>query len=134
MKSLRIAILLITFLWILQAPAQTPVELANAQLEAYNNRDIEAFLIPYSDSVEVYDENMELLYRGKETMRERYGKFFYNTPELNCNLLNRIALGNTVVEHEEVTVDEGNMIYAIVMYKIADNKIQKVYFVDRELP
>lgn len=112
--------------------SQTPEELANAQLEAYNSRDIEAFLIPYSDSVNVYNGNMELLYQGKETMRTQYGAMFDRTPDLNCKLLNRIAVNNTVIEHEEVTFGEGQRIYAIVMYKIAENKIQEVYFLDRK--
>ena len=115
----------------LMAYSQTPEELANEQLEAYNNRDIEAFLVPYSDTVKVYNDKRELLYQGKETMRAQYGAMFDQTPDLNCKLLNRITVGDTVVEHEEVTFGGGRKIYAIVMYKIADNKIQEVHFVDR---
>lgn len=111
--------------------AQSPEELANEQLEAYNNRDIEAFLIPYSDSVKVYNHKHELLYEGKETMRNQYRSMFERTPELNCNLLNRIAVGNTVIEHEEVTFGPNQKIYAIVMYKVSEGKIQEVHFLDR---
>jgi len=39
-----------------QKGEMTPEQLAQAQLDAYNARDIEAFLIPYSDSVELYNE------------------------------------------------------------------------------
>ena len=112
--------------------SQTPEELANEQLEAYNNRDIEGFVEPYSDSVKVYNDKRELLYQGKETMREQYGNMFALTPDLNCNLLNRIAVNNTVIEHEEVTFGEGRKIYAIVMYKVAEGKIQEVHFLDRK--
>ncbi|WP_420317499.1 nuclear transport factor 2 family protein [Ekhidna sp.] len=111
--------------------AQTPEELANEQLEAYNAQDIEAFLIPYSDSVEVFDGSGDLLYKGKETMRSQYAGMFERTPNLNCNLLNRISVGSTVIEHEEVTFGD-RKIYAIVMYKVAENKIQEVHFLDRE--
>ena len=65
-------------------------------------------------------------------MRAQYGNMFARTPELNCNLLNRIAVNNTVIEHEEVRFDEGRKIYAIVMYKVAEGKIQEVHFLDRE--
>ncbi|WP_425393072.1 nuclear transport factor 2 family protein [Ekhidna sp.] len=112
--------------------AQTPKELANEQLEAYNARDIEAFLVPYSDSVKVYNEKRELLYQGKETMRVQYGNMFARTPDLNCNLLNRIAVNNTVIEHEEVSFGEGRKIYAIVMYKVTEGRIQEVHFLDRK--
>ncbi|WP_424962400.1 nuclear transport factor 2 family protein [Ekhidna sp.] len=111
--------------------SQTPEELANAQLEAYNNRDIEAFVEPYSDSVKVFNDKRELLYEGKETMRAQYGNMFALTPDLNCNLLNRIAVNNTVIEHEEVTFGEDRKIYAIVMYKVDEGKIQEVHFLDR---
>ncbi len=113
------------------AIAQTPEELANEQLEAYNNRDIEAFVAPYSDSVKVYNDKRELLYQGKETMRQQYGAMFDRTPNLNCNLLNRIAVGDTVIEHEEVTFGD-RTIYAIVMYRVAQNKIQEVHFLGRK--
>lgn len=112
--------------------SQTPEELANSQLEAYNNRDIEAFLEPYSDSVKVFNDKRELLYQGKETMRAQYGSMFAQTPDLNCKLLNRVAVNNTVIEHEEVTFGEGRKIYAIVMYKVAEDKIQEVHFLDRQ--
>ncbi len=126
-------ILTVLLIVVLASPlfSQTPEALANAQLEAYNNRDIEAFLIPYSDSVKVFNNKYELLYQGKETMRQQYGAMFERTPDLNCNLLNRIAVNNTVIEHEEVTFN-GRRIYAIVMYKVADEKIQEVYFLDRK--
>lgn len=109
--------------------SQTPEELANAQLEAYNNRDIDAFLIPYSDTVKVYDGSKKLLYQGKDTMREQYAGMFESRPDLYCNLLNRIAVGNTVVEHEEVTFEKGRTGTYIVMYKVSENKIQEVHFV-----
>lgn len=127
--KITLALLAITFG--MMAMAQTPEELANAQLEAYNNRDIEGFLVPYSDTVKVYNEKKELLYQGKETMRTQYGVMFDRTPELNCKLLNRIAVGNTVIEHEEVVFGEGRKIYAIVMYKVGFDKIQEVHFLDR---
>lgn len=112
--------------------AQSPVALANEQLEAYNNRDIEAFLVPYADTVKVFDKTGKLLYQGKETMRSQYGSMFERTPELHCKLLNRIAVNETVIEHEEVTFGGGRMIYAIVMYKVVNNKIQEVHFLDRK--
>lgn len=129
MKKRIIFSFLLTLLFSALLIAQAPTELADAQLEAYNNRDIDAFLAPYADSVKVYNGQRELLYMGKETMRGRYASLFERTPDLNCNLLNRIAVNNTIIEHEEVTFN-GKTIYAIVMYKVADNKIQEVHFVN----
>lgn len=128
----HVILLLAAVLLQTMALAQTPVELADAQLLAYNNRDIEAFLVPYSDSVKIYNDKRALIYEGKEQMRDQYGKFFKATPSLHCDLRNRIAVGNTVIEHEEVSFGENRRALAIVMYKVRNNKIQEVHFLDDE--
>lgn len=112
-------------------PDYSPQQLVQLQLNAYNMRNIEAFLAPYSDSVEVYTFPDKLLYKGKEKMRTRYQKMFDNTPKLHCQLINRIVNGNTVMDQELVTGFEGGReIRAVAIYKIKDGKIVRVYFDD----
>ena len=51
--------------------------LAQKQLDAYNNQDIEAFLEVYSEDVQILDfPSNELVYSGIERMRERYSQLF----------------------------------------------------------
>ena len=110
--------------------AQSPEELAQAQLDAYNNRDIEAFLIPYSDSVKIYNHPNILSFQGKETMRKTYSGMFDRLKDLNCELVNRMVSGNTVIDHERVLFEKGrpkSEVFAV--YKIANGKIQEVYFI-----
>lgn len=104
--------------------------LAQEQLVAYNNRDIEAFLVPYSEDVKIYSFQGELMMSGKQAMRERYSTMFANTPDLHCELLNRIVQDDTVIDHEMVTfkADEPPR-YAIAIYKIKNEKIAEVYFI-----
>lgn len=105
----------------------TPKELAQEQLDAYNNRDIDAFLKPYADDVEIYSFPNELRYKGKDIMREQYRTMFENTPSLHCELKNRIVKDNIVIDHERVQF--GNQIIeAIAIYHIEDGKIKKVHF------
>jgi hypothetical protein len=115
----------------LQAQQKSPAEqLAQQQLDAYNKRDIEAFLAPYSDSVAVYMFPDKLLYKGKATMRQQYAEMFSNTPDLYCYLQNRIALKNTVIDHEKVTFNKSQPpLLAIAVYTIENNKIAKVHFI-----
>ena len=109
---------------------QSAEDLAQQQLTAYNDRNIEAFLEPYSDTVKIYAFPNTLMYTGKQLMKERYGSMFERTPELHCKLLNRIVQGNTVIDQEEVTLSsDRDKIYAIAVYKIWDSKIQEVYFI-----
>jgi len=106
----------------------TPEDLAQRQLNAYNFRNIDAFLEPYSDDVEIYNFPDQLRYKGKEAMRKRYAEMFENTPNLHCELVNRIVQGNTVIDQERV--QSGNrVIEAIAIYYIENGKIKKVYFV-----
>lgn len=104
-------------------------DLAQAQLDAYNKRDIEAFLKPYSENVKVYAFPDQLLYEGKAKMREQYTSMFNQLTDLNCKLVNRIVLNNKVIDHEEVVfVKSQPVIYAIAVYTITDGKISEVRF------
>ncbi|MFK7934877.1 MAG: nuclear transport factor 2 family protein, partial [Saprospiraceae bacterium] len=106
----------------------TSEQLAQQQLNGYNARDIDAFLAPYADDVEIYRFPDELQYTGKEKMRNNYGNMFAKYPDLYCNLVNRIVQGDTVIDQELVTRG-GKQMEAIAIYKIADGKIKQVYFV-----
>jgi len=106
----------------------TPADLAQRQLNAYNLRDIEAFLEPYAEDVEIYTFPEKLQVKGKEAMRAMYTPMFANTPNLHCELVNRIVQGNTVIDQESVQV--GNQVVeAIAVYHIEGGKIKKVYFI-----
>lgn len=105
----------------------TPEMLAQQQLNAYNAHNLEAFLAPYSDSVEIYDFPNKLSMKGKEEMRKQY-QFITRVPKLYCKLLNRMVQGNTVIDHEEVFGFGNNPVYGIAIYIIEKGKIAKVYF------
>ncbi|MGY3717624.1 nuclear transport factor 2 family protein [Sutcliffiella cohnii] len=106
-------------------------KLAQEQLDAYNNQDIEAFLAVYSDDVEilVFPSN-ELQYKGIELMRERYSNLFKENPNQHAALLSRMTKNNIVIDHEHVTGRaNGREVFAIAMYEVTDGKISKVWFV-----
>jgi len=108
----------------------TPEDLAQQQLNAYNARDIDAFLAPYADDVEIYNFPNELRSKGIEAMRENYAGFFKRAEDLHCELVNRIVQGNTVIDQERVIVRRGEPpIEAIAVYKIEGGKIARVYFI-----
>jgi imidazolonepropionase-like amidohydrolase len=107
----------------------TPEMLAQQQLNAYNLRDIDAFLEPYSDTVELYNFSGKLMMKGKEAMRKSYSDMFKNTPDLHCKLINRIVEGNTVIDHESVTGWGDKPVKAVAIYTVANGKIVKVHFI-----
>ncbi|RYC67538.1 amidohydrolase family protein [Spirosoma sordidisoli] len=107
----------------------SPADLAQRQLNAYNARNIDAFLEPYADDVELYDLPDKLIGKGKEAMRKQYSGMFERVKLLHCELVNRIVVGNTVIDHERVTfAADKPPVQAVAIYKIENGKIQKVYF------
>ena len=106
----------------------TPTALAQRQLNGYNFRNIEAFLEPYAEDVEVFIFPDKLLYKGKEEMRKAYSTRFDNTPDLHCELLNRIVQGNMVIDKERIQ-EGGKKREAVAMFQVEGDKIQKVYFI-----
>lgn len=108
---------------------ETPLALVQRQLNAYNARDIEAFVEPYADDVELYDyKTGKLLGKGKESMRKDYA-FFKQVPELHCEIKARIVEGNIIIDKESVTGFGGKALEATAIYHIENNKIKKVYFI-----
>lgn len=108
---------------------ETPTALAQRQLNAYNFRNIEAFLEPYADDVELYNYPDKLIGKGKEEMRKSYGAMFEKVPNLHCELLGRIVQGNIVIDKERVQFGK-KIVEAVAIYHIENNKIKKVYFVE----
>ncbi|TLS36875.1 nuclear transport factor 2 family protein [Pseudalkalibacillus caeni] len=106
-------------------------KLAQAQLDAYNSQDIEAFLAQYSEDVTVLNfPTNSVVYTGKEAMRERYTKLFKENPNNHAELLSRIVKENIIIDQEFVTGRaNGIEVDAIAIYGVKNEKISKVWFV-----
>jgi hypothetical protein len=111
------------------AQKMEPTDIAQGQLDAYNKQDIEAFLSWYTEDIEVYNFPNELVYRGKDKMRERYANAWRQNPKQKAEVTGRISLGNTVIDKEHVTGRAtGIEANVIAIYKIENEKIKQVYF------
>lgn len=110
----------------------SPEALVQRQLNAYNARDIDAFIEPYAENVQVYHYPGRFQYEGKSKMREHYAEFFNRAPRgLHCEVVERIVVGNTVIDHEHVTSAAGEVIRAIAIHTIEGSKISRVELVMR---
>ncbi len=105
-----------------------PEDVVQRQLNGYNFRNIDAFLEPYAEDVEVYSYPNTLLYKGKASMRKQYLSVFENTPNLHCELKERIIQGDIVIDKERIRLG-AKIIEAEAIYHIENNKIKKVYFI-----
>ncbi len=106
---------------------ESPEIIVQKQLDAYNARDIEAFLDTYSDDVELFNFPNQSSSKGKEAMRKGYQGFFEATPDLHCEIKNRIVIGNKVIDEEYITANGSNF-SAVAIYEVENGKIAKVTF------
>ncbi len=107
---------------------KSPEALAQEQLDAYNNRDIEAFLKPFAEDVKIYTFPNTLDYVGKAEMRKRYGTKFKEVTDLNAHVTKRVVKGNVVIDEELVTAN-GRKFTAVAIYEMNDGKITSVRFI-----
>jgi hypothetical protein len=108
---------------------QSPVEVAQAQLDAYNEQDLEAFTNVFSQDAEVFVNLGDTLpsMKGRGEIRERYGAMFEANPKNKSTLIGRMTQGNFVFDHEWITGrDEPFQLMAI--YEIEDGKIIRCWF------
>ena len=96
-------------------------------MEAYNKRDINAFMNAYAEDIKIYNYPDKLIIQDKETMRRNYAQFFEGTPDLNYTVPKRLILGNIVIDEELITAN-GNQFSAVAIYEVTDGKISTVTF------
>jgi hypothetical protein len=112
------------------APSISPADLAQAQLDAYNAQDLDAHCACFADDVVVADLNGAVTIQGIEAYRAKYVQVFADFPQNKAKLLNRIVVGNTVIDHEHVERAPGGATFQVAaIYTIAGGKIARVDFV-----
>jgi len=107
----------------------SPLELVQRQLEAYNAHDLEAFVGAYSDKIQMFRmPSPEPTISGKAQLAEFYAKNRFNVPGLHAELLNRMEIGNKVVDHERVTGLRDEPFEVVCVYEVGRESIERVWF------
>jgi hypothetical protein len=105
------------------------IDLVQGQLEAYKAQDLDAYCAFFARDVVVADLNGAVTTRGIEAYRTRYEGVFRQFPQNRAELLGRIAVGSTVVDHEKVVrAPGGDSFEVIAIYTLADGRIVRVDF------
>ena len=108
--------------------AKGPVEVVEEQLEAYNARDLDRFAATYSEDIRIWRmPATEPSIVGRAQLRETYAKRF-GSAGLHAEIVNRIAVGDKVIDHERVVGIEAGPIEAVAVYQVANGLIGKVWF------
>ncbi len=107
---------------------ETPEQLVQRQVNAYNARNIDAFVDTYAEDIKIYNFPNELIMNGKEQLKTRFKDMFDRVPNLYCEIKNRIVLDNKIVDQEYVRFGD-KYSNVIAIYEIIEGKISKVTFV-----
>jgi hypothetical protein len=107
-----------------------PTEVVRRQLEAYNAKDIDAFMSFWAEDAQFFAFPSELLAQGAGQIRERHMARF-REPNLFAQLISRTNVGNLVVDREVVTrtfPDGPGRVDVIGIYEVEGEKITKAWF------
>ena len=108
---------------------ETPLNIVQRQVNAYNAHDLETFLSFYSDTAVVYNFPDKPMARGKEQIRKLYAFVSTNT-HLHASITDRAVVNNKVFDKESVTLSGRKLGEGEVIYYIDDHKITKVYLIE----
>jgi len=106
-----------------------PETIVQKQVEAYNSRDIEKFLACHDANIKLYNFAETTPYAtGHSALKQIYGEVFNTSPNLNAKIMNRIVMGNTVIDHELVTGRKGIDLEIIAIYEVENDLIVEARF------
>lgn len=105
------------------------IEIATAQLDAYNAQDLEKYMTYFTEDCVVSGLNGTPTETSRDAIKARYAKAFAQFPQNKAELKSRIAVGNTVVDHELVIRAPGGEQFEIIaIYTFRDGLISRVDF------
>ena len=105
------------------------VDVVQRQLDAYNAQDLDAFCACFSVDCVLAELNGAVTQQGADALRERYQTLFETYPENHAALVNRVAVGDFVIDHEDITRSPSERINAVAIYTVKNGLIARVDFV-----
>jgi len=111
-------------------PKTKSEQLVLRQIDAYNARDVEAFLATYSPDAEVIRlPDREPYLDGMDALRERYGKMFEDSPGLVCEVDAAWCTDSFVALKERVSGMKGREgeLVCLAIYQIENNLIRRLW-------
>jgi len=111
-------------------PIETPADVIQRQLNAYNSKDVEGWLATYAPDAEQFTLHGEQLAHGHAEIRSRIITRFLE-PDLHARLISRTVMNNIVVDLEVITrnfQDGVGTVEMLCVYEVVDGLIQKASF------
>lgn len=108
----------------------SPILIVQAQLDAFNTKDIDALMRAYAPDAEQFTLHGERVAKGHEQLRSRY-QLRFEEPDLHARLLSRVVVGNVITDSELITRNfpEGlGTIEILCIYEVVNGYIQRTSF------
>jgi len=108
----------------------SPLAVVQAQLDAYNAKDLDALMATYAPDAQQFAIHGALLAQGQDQIRPRYQERFAE-PDLHARLITRSVIGNFVTDVEIVTRNfpEGRgTVEMLCVYEVVDGRIARASF------
>ena len=107
-----------------------PEARSRKKLGLYNAKDLEGFIAPYADEIELrLLATGETLARGADFLRATYGERFSQATDLQAETVGRIVVSDLVANRERLTDGRGDRSESIDVYHVVDGRIRLVWFV-----
>jgi uncharacterized protein (TIGR02246 family) len=103
-----------------------PSAVVQRQLDAYNARDLDTLLSIYAPDAQQFEHPGKLAASGSEQIRERLALRFQE-PNLHARLVQRVVMGNIVIDHEYVTrtfAEGPGSVDLVAIYEVVDGRIK----------
>jgi len=109
----------------------SPETIIQKQVEAYNARNLSDFLDCHHPEIQLFNFSESVPFAvGIPSVRKIYQLVFDTSPNLNAEIVHRMVLNNTVIDHEIVSGRSGvERIEIIAIYEIQDDEIRKAHFI-----
>lgn len=110
-------------------------KIVDRQLQAFNDKDLDAFLDCYSDDVICRMlESEKILTEGKEQLKDTMKSSFESKLDAKSILISRINHNDLVIDHEKLeNYLEGKVIKTVAIYEVKDGKISNLWSTNRTI-
>lgn len=126
MKTILVLVCLIAVPLTVKSQSMSSEQIIQANLEAYNGRDIDLFMSFFSEEIELKNfDTGEVTASGVTEIRKLYKGLFDASPNLHSEILKRTVFSNKIIDHEYITGRNGSAepLELVLIYETRDNKI-----------
>jgi hypothetical protein len=116
------------------ASAATPEErVVQAQVDAFNRRDVEAFMATHAADAIHWEYPADTVFAGAPRIREHYAELFTDpdASRLHATVRNRMVKGRFVIDEEYIVglpADDPHV--SVIIYEVVDGGIRNAWFMN----